>query len=336
MNKNQLPLISIIVPVYNSEKFLGRCINSICNQTYNNLEIILVNDGSIDNSPSICNEFANTDKRIKIIHKENGGAASARNTGIEVATGDYIAFIDSDDYVESNMYEEMMKINYAYNCDLVMCDCFKENSTSKNIFTHNIRAGYYNKNMLVNEYYHTLLMTNSVDYPPSISNWVILFKKELIVLNSLRYKEGMRFSEDLLFGSQAVYYANSLYYMKEQCFYHYIMNDSSVTHTYYENKWDLMKQLYFSIKEFFYQIKEYDFKRQVDLSLLYIVYHCIGNIKESNHSKKDKKEKILDILNDNDVVSMFNRLNINSLNISWKLKIITFIYKYKLSFLFRL
>lgn len=326
------PIISVIVPIYNVEKYINRCIKSLINQTLKDIEIILVDDGSPDACPHICDQWATIDQRIKVIHKENGGASSARNIGIENASGKYIAFVDSDDYVELNMYENMIKINDRYDCDIVMCDCYKEKNEIKEIYTHNIRGGYYDKEMLYNEYFHCLLMTESVDYPPTISNWVCLFKSELLLQNKIRYAENIRFSEDLLFGSQAMYFSNSFYYMKEECYYHYMFNPESVTKTYYEKKWLMLKKLYYLINEFFSIKKDYNFQRQIDLSLLYFVYHCIGNIKNSNKSKQKKKQDILYILKDNDVTQMFKRIKIRSLNISWKLKIITLIYKYKLIF----
>lgn len=100
--------ISVIVPVYNVEKYLVRCVDSIVNQTYENLEIILVDDGSPDASGSICDSF--TDPRIRVIHKENGGLSSARNAGLDIATGDYIGFIDSDDWIAPDMYETMLRM----------------------------------------------------------------------------------------------------------------------------------------------------------------------------------------------------------------------------------
>ncbi len=312
------------------EKYLERCITSIINQTYKNLEIILVDDGSKDRSGLMCDEYAKKDERIKVVHKENNGAAAARNTGLEISTGDYIAFVDSDDYIDLNMYEDMMKINQQYDCDIVMCDCFKEKKEEKVIFSHSIHQGYYNKQQLYKEYFPTLLMTNSVDYPPTISNWVMLFKKSLIKNNDLKYKEGMRFSEDLLFGSQAMYYANSFYYMKNQCYYHYMFNENSVTNTYYENKWELMKKLYISVNEFFISKGDYDFQYQIDLTLLFIVYHCIGNLKNSKKTKKEIRKAIINILNDSEVKKMFKRVNIHTLDISWKLKIKSYIYKYKI------
>lgn len=102
--------ISIIVPIYNSEKYLNECIESLVNQTYENTEILLIDDGSLDNSLNICRNYEKQDSRIKVFHKENGGASSARNIGLKNATGDYISFVDSDDYIEINMIEEMYRL----------------------------------------------------------------------------------------------------------------------------------------------------------------------------------------------------------------------------------
>ena len=104
------PLISVIIPVYKVEKYLNKCVDSVLNQTYKNLEIILVDDGSPDKCPEICDEYAKKDDRIKIIHKQNGGLSDARNVGIEKSTGEYITFIDSDDYVDSNYIEQLYKL----------------------------------------------------------------------------------------------------------------------------------------------------------------------------------------------------------------------------------
>ena len=113
--------ISVIVPIYKTEQFLSKCIDSIINQTYKNLEIILVDDGSPDNCPKICDEYAKRDNRIKVIHKENGGLSSARNAGIEIATGDFSAFVDSDDWIDSDMYESLVKLSDEYNADIAEC-----------------------------------------------------------------------------------------------------------------------------------------------------------------------------------------------------------------------
>ena len=106
--------ISVVIPIYNVEKYIERCIDSVLNQTYMNLEIILVDDGSPDRCGEICDNYAQIDKRIRVIHKENGGLSSARNAGLRIATGDYISFVDSDDWIEPHMYETLLKnaINY--------------------------------------------------------------------------------------------------------------------------------------------------------------------------------------------------------------------------------
>jgi glycosyltransferase involved in cell wall biosynthesis len=120
------PLISVIIPVFNVETYLPKCLDSILSQTYENLEIVIVNDGSTDNSPKICKEYANKNSRIKVVHKENGGLSSARNAGLDVATGEYIGFVDSDDFIERNMYREMLNAMLEHSANLVICNYFSD------------------------------------------------------------------------------------------------------------------------------------------------------------------------------------------------------------------
>ncbi|MBE7065895.1 MAG: glycosyltransferase [Ruminococcaceae bacterium] len=119
MNK---PKISILVPVYNVEKYLTECIDSITNQTYKNIEIILVDDGSTDNSGAMCDEYTKKDSRIKVIHQKNQGLATVRNVSVAAATGDYIGFVDSDDFISPNMYSDMILIAQEKKADIVMCN----------------------------------------------------------------------------------------------------------------------------------------------------------------------------------------------------------------------
>ena len=126
-------LISIIVPVYNVEKYIKKCIDSIINQTYKNLEIILVDDGSPDNCGKICDEYAEKDKRIKVIHKENGGLSDARNAGIKIARGCYIGFVDSDDWIDKNMYEKLYKTLKEKDADIACCKLIRYKNTIEKI-----------------------------------------------------------------------------------------------------------------------------------------------------------------------------------------------------------
>lgn len=328
--------ISVIVSVYNSEKYLKRCIDSILNQTYKAIELILVDDGSPDNCGKICDEYAKKDKRVRVIHKTNAGVSAARNSGLEIALGNYATFVDSDDYIEPEMYSNMMEKVHQYNCDVVMCDCIKDFTDHSEIYTHDIRAGFYDKEQLVNEYYPHLLMMENVEYPATISNCLILFNRNK--LGNLRYVVGVRYSEDLLFGAQLVYNTDSFYYMKEQAYYHYYMNPTSATHKFTVDKWNDYKTLHFEINKYFSECESFDFSHQIDLCLLFFVYNSVSNIFSADNLEREKKFEIVkNILGDNEVRRMFSNIKVLKLPISKKLKIVTIIYKYRigLSFWYR-
>lgn len=328
--------ISVIVPVYNSEKYLKRCIDSILNQTYKAIELILVDDGSPDNCGKICDEYAKKDKRVRVIHKTNAGVSAARNSGLEIALGNYATFVDSDDYIEPEMYSNMMEKVHQYNCDVVMCDCIKDFTDHSEIYTHDIRAGFYDKEQLVNEYYPHLLMMENVEYPATISNCLILFNRNKF--GNLRYVVGVRYSEDLLFGAQLVYNTDSFYYMKEQAYYHYYMNPTSATHKFTVDKWNDYKTLHFEINKYFSECESFDFSHQIDLCLLFFVYNSVSNIFSADNLEREKKFEIVkNILGDNEVRRMFSNIKVLKLPISKKLKIVTIIYKYRigLSFWYR-
>ena len=120
-NQDEADLISVIVPVYNVEKYLDRCMKSILQQTYHRLEIILVDDGSTDASAAMCDAYARRDSRIRVVHKQNGGLSDARNAGLELAAGDYIGYVDSDDWIEPDMYEYLLENALKYQADIAVC-----------------------------------------------------------------------------------------------------------------------------------------------------------------------------------------------------------------------
>ncbi len=153
MIKNSyLPLISVIVPVFNVEKYLDDCITSLLNQTYENIEIILVDDGSTDSSPSICENYAKKSNKIKIIHKTNGGLSDARNAGLKVAKGDYIAFVDSDDYVHPEMYTFLLKAIQEYDCSMATCKFTRnEENFSKPLEYKEISKKYISSTTAMND-----------------------------------------------------------------------------------------------------------------------------------------------------------------------------------------
>lgn len=322
-----MPIISIIVPVFKSELYLKRCIDSILCQTFSDYELLLIDDGSTDLCPEICDEYAKKDERIRVIHKENAGVATARNSGLDIANGEYVTFVDSDDWIESDMYQSMMDIAKKYECDVVMCDCVKDFDNRTEIYTHDIRSGYYNYEQLKKEYYPHLLMMENVEYPATISNCLLLLKHRL----ASRYIDGVRFSEDLLFGAQILYEARSFYYMKGKCYYHYCMNPTSATHTFAMDKWKDYRRLHRETEKYFLERTNFDFRHQIDIMLLFFIYNAVGDIRGTHSlSIQKKKQLILAILDDQIVKEMFKRVKVHRLPISWKLKVYTYLYKYRI------
>jgi len=326
-----LSKISVIVPVYKAEQHLEKCTESILKQTFTDIELILVDDGSPDNCPQLCDKIALGDKRVKVIHQKNAGVSAARNAGLDRASGSYIAFVDSDDYLELDMYERMMRIASKYDCDLVMCDCIKEFEGKAEVYTHPIRDGLYNREQLEKEYFHHLLIMPDMEYPPTISNWLCLFKNQASLGGNLRYEVGVRYSEDLFFGAQLIYNSNTFYYMKGCGLYHYnCTNLFSATRNPSPDKWKDYVHLHESICSYFGNLVEYDFSEQIDKVLLFFVYNAVGDFVGNNRTeKKADIMQIRAILNTAIVKQMFKRLKVYKLPVPFKLKIMTLCYKYK-------
>ncbi len=214
------PLISIIVPVYQVEKYLEKCINSIINQTYKNLEIILVDDGSTDNCPSICNHFQTEDTRIKVIHQENGGLSHARNVGLEISTGDFFGFVDSDDWIEPNMYEVLMSALQETDADIVVCNHLEETDDSIPI---PITSNSLEKKLYLPK--ETLKKIISGENLTLYYVWNKLYKKS--ILSNIRFPTN-KIHEDILWSPQII--GNSRLILSiNRPLYHYIIRPGSLT-----------------------------------------------------------------------------------------------------------
>ena len=209
--------ISVCVAVYNSEDYLKRSIDSILNQTYRNLQVILVDDGSTDNCGKICDEYASKDSRVTVIHKENGGLYTSRNVGIEAADGDYICFMDGDDYIDSCMYENMLSAILDLDCDLAVCrykqvfeDGIKDDSTGKAII--------YESQEMLEQFLkedEKILIQNSA--------WNKLYKRSLI--SELRFPA--RWYEDMLYTPQLLNLVSKAVYL--DCAWHNYICDRSTS-----------------------------------------------------------------------------------------------------------
>lgn len=224
--------ISVIVPIYNVEKYLIQCINNIINQTYKNLEIILVDDGSPDNCGVICDEYSNKDERIKVIHKKNGGLSDARNAGLEIATGDFISFVDGDDWIDTDTYEIMMNNIMMYNADIVVCNInYVYNEKSKPKYDEeNIHI--FNSEEAMNELIHDGLVQAVV--------WNKIYKKEL--LDNMQFKVG-KLNEDEFFTYKICAKAEKIVYIPNTL-YQYRQRANSIMGTYSPKRLDGVEALY--------------------------------------------------------------------------------------------
>lgn len=305
------------------------CVDSILAQSFCDLEIILVDDGSTDESPEICERYAAQDKRVICIHQENVGAAAARNSGLKVATGKYIAFVDSDDWIDRDMYETMVSAAEERSCDLVICDCVKESETGSQTYTHELPGGSYDREEMMSQYFPQLLMPDSMEYPVTISNWLLLIRREIIEENRLSFPEGMRFSEDLLFGSEVGYYAQSMTYLKGYTPYHYRQNPASVTHTAFKDEWPLLLELYRRIRKSFKEKADYDFTPQIQRCMLFFVYMAMNQRLAAKLPLKQFFREVSAVLDYPEVREALAQIKIGHLNISWKLKITSLIYQKK-------
>jgi len=213
------PLISVVVPVYNVEKYLNKCVESIVKQTYGNLEIIVVDDGSPDNCPRICDEWAARDNRIKVIHLENAGVANARNTALRQAHGDYIAFVDGDDYIEPDMYAVLLDTALKYNSDITFCSYQINDEDRGAAACSEISKADAMKQLVTGAYKYGVL-------------WNKLYRCEIIKEIEMA---DLVYSEDLVYNYYAFKNADGIA-ENQLKLYHYYQNESSAVHKQFNRK----------------------------------------------------------------------------------------------------
>ena len=277
----QNQLISVIVPIYNVEAYLNRCIESIVNQTYNNIEIILVNDGSTDGSLDICKKWEKEDSRIIVIDKQNGGLASSRNVGLEIATGELIGFVDHDDYIETNMYEIMEK-DMVEN-DAVMCSSFGVYDNSTLIKSY---EGY--KNLLVSGQEATKRFLNYEKLFCS-SVWSKLYKRS--VIGDTRFVDDIVLGEDYYFNGRLYPQINRFYYESTPLYNYRIREGTMSRNVVNEHFFDKYKVA----EKIEYEYCQYNFISKKDLahfrfSMSYEILYRLHEYKGEKIKKKKWKK----------------------------------------------
>ncbi|NSW90264.1 MAG: glycosyltransferase [Firmicutes bacterium] len=219
----QQKLVSIIVPIYNVEDHIRKCVNSILKQTYTNIEIILVDDGSNDKSSKICDEYAQLDDRIKVIHKENGGVSSARNAGLSIANGKYIGFVDADDWIDIDMYEYLVQSIESNNCDIACCGYYKEHKGITEIISKS-------EDMIIESLDENL--DNFIEGSYEGSVWNKLFVRSII---NHEFDTKISIGEDAYFLYNAIKNAKRIVYKRDPK-YHYFIRFDSATNVHFNAK----------------------------------------------------------------------------------------------------
>lgn len=289
MEKSNIAIkVSIVVPIYNCENFLERCIESLINQTLKDIEIILVNDGSTDRSGEICDMYSQRDMRIIVLHKTNGGLSDARNYGINASRGDFIGFVDADDFVDITMFEKLYYSAYKNNCEVSICNYYRYFSIDKCIPSLPMaKQGIYDGRgeILLKFIGNKLSDFEQTFHLASVCR--CLYSK--ILIKNIKFSP-IRTVEDRLFNIEVLLKANKIYYLSEPLYF-YFFNQNSITTTYDS---ELPKNLSYSHKKVFDLFKnvEFDCKEELYTSKL-IHYKSVIR----NEVKNKKRIKICESVN---------------------------------------
>lgn len=306
--------VSIIVPVYNVEKYLDRCMDSLLNQTLKDIEIIMVDDESPDNCPMMCDEYAKKDARVKVIHKQNAGLGYARNSGLEIAAGEYVAFVDSDDFIDLGMYETLYEKASQNKLDIAFCG-FNSYDHGKIVHTVSEVNGYlqYNEEdcqkVLLGMVNNCGNKNKIVKYEMSV--WHGIYCRDVIERNGIKFCSERDFSsEDIIFHIDLIKECNSIGFIP-QAFYYYCFNDSSLTKCYRDDRLERHDILFREIARRI-SFKKYCFspKKASHLFLLKLRYDI--TIVASYNFDKSKQIELLDNLLTSKILHFWTK------NIEWK------------------
>lgn len=303
-------IISVIIPIYNAEKYIRRSVESVLCQMDGRIELILINDGSTDNTGVICDEYGMKNPLIRVVHKVNGGACSARNAGIAVATGEYIAFMDVDDYLEPNALSEIIKVIRVHRPDCIdfgwkYVNRFGDMTSNLHKLPKNILLG---EEVLRDTIIPPLLhLCKNDDHFIYEFLWNKVYRRDVIESNSVFFDEGRRTWEDRLFIAQYLKYCRN-YYSMNLCFYHYIYAEGSLSQQY---SMDYFRIILASFREYLRLYgDEYDFDTQyVNNHWCHAIENVIFRSLEQTQNREDIKCNIIDTLHEEQVVYWYaNRM----------------------------
>ena len=312
MEKN----VSIIIPVYNTGEYLRTCVDSILAQAMEEWELLLVDDGSTDNSGAICDEYAARDSRIRVIHKENQGVSMARNLGLELARGEYVGFVDSDDWLAPEMFGAMYQSARETGADIVMCDAvtvFGDGREEPDTITGlNSSAGIGRE-----------VWTPELLLEMAGSACRCIYRRELLEAHGVRFSVGLRFSEDRIFNLYAMGYANRVEYRKEPYYYRLLRADSAV-HKFYLDYFEIIKDAAVGTEKALAQAwgDDADFQRAYLTQLVGGALAALNNYfyRTSTLSLRQRLEKVSALCGDERLREAIHRTGFGGLRGKWILK----------------
>ena len=281
------PRISVIVPVYNAEQYLCNCVDSILNQQLKDIEVILVNDGSTDKSGEMCNDYEQLDKRVRVLHLENQGVSNARNRGIEIASGDYIGFVDADDWIEEKMYSSMLNEISKVNADVAICSyiIFRENS-ERYVGLPWKDHSIFEKKAIAEQVMPVFVAPMDLELNSKQivmgSVWRCLFKKEVISVNKIEFDTKMTYTEDLIFLLQFLSKSEKVLTLNTP-YYHYRNNKAGITQKYVSNLYINLTRCNQHIKEIFLEMGCLEkMIMHLEWRRISVVLSCINNLCKKN------------------------------------------------------
>lgn len=285
--------ISVIVPVYNVEIYLNKCVDSILAQSYKNLEIILVDDGSCDKSGEICDQYSKIDERVIVVHKKNGGLSSARNAGLDLATGKFIGFVDSDDWIELEMYEYLYRFATENQCSVVEC-------AVNNVYGNDIVKYIKDKDVVLSGRDAISMQLDQVgnNLFPRIAVWSKLFDAKF--WEHRRFPEG-KIHEDYMLTCEAFYKATKVGLVRKGLYYHLYTNKSSIINSKFGEKDLFLAEQYKKRVEYFEKEGDDELRikalRQYYYVILTIFWKCaLNNMEQKSYYQKELKQNKKDIM----------------------------------------
>lgn len=292
-------IISVIVPIYKVEQFLEKCVDSIINQSFRELEIILVDDGSPDGCPLLCDAYAEKDFRIKVIHKQNGGLIAARKSGVEIATGDYITFVDGDDWIAPDMYQKVADSIEKHNADCVITQFYFAYEDRQTASQYLLDKEYYSRQEIESDVYPKMLFSGKWYQFGIFPNcWTKVFRADILRKHIFDVDDRIRLGEDIAFTYPCLMDCQSLSFVDDPLYF-YRQNPESMTAAYDKRLPDIYLLPYKAVKAAS-ELQRVDLINQLPYYLLYLVNFLFRNEVNPDHqgTAKDRHQLIQSVIND--------------------------------------